>query len=84
MVVLHAEFAPAETQKSVRQAAVALFTIGHTALESGDMPPQDVLGLVQALTMPAKLQEVSALSPHLTPRYAQMPEQHSRIDMLLA
>lgn len=56
---------------AVRQAALALFTIGHTALEGAVMPADDVLLLVQALTMPTKLHEVSAaLSPHITPRCA--------------
>ena len=55
----------------MRQAAVAIFTIGHTALEGGEMPPEDTLTLIQALTAPDKLQQVSAaLSPHITPRCA--------------
>ena len=54
---------------AVRQASVALFAAGHTALEGAVMPPEPVLVLIQALTMPTKLHEVSAaLSPHITPR----------------
>lgn len=61
----------AQLDRVVHQAAVALFTIGTAALESGELPADDVIMLVQALTTPAKLQEVSAaLSPHLTPRCA--------------
>jgi hypothetical protein len=50
---------------------VAIFSVGHTSLEGSEMPPHDLLVLIQALTMPTKLQEASAaLSPHLTPRCA--------------
>ena len=59
---------------SVRGACVAIFTIGHAALETAALPPPAVLSLVQALTVPTKLAALSStLSPKLTPRCAHRP-----------
>jgi hypothetical protein len=64
-----AEFTRAEMNQAARQADLAIFTVGHTSLEGNEMPPKDVLMLIQALTMPTKLHAVSAaLSPHLASR----------------
>jgi hypothetical protein len=64
-----AGFKGAATSAAVHRACVATFTIGHAALEGEVMPEPPILSLVQALTLPTKLKQLSTtLSPKLTPK----------------
>jgi hypothetical protein len=52
----------------VGRAIRAVFTVGHLAMETCALPPDDVVTVVQVLTLPSKLEEHSAaLSPKLGP-----------------
>eukprot|EP00892_Ulva_mutabilis_P001643 jgi/Ulvmu1/1147/UM107_0021.1 len=49
-------------------AARALFTVGHLSLETAQVPPEDTVKAIQALTLPSHFeQHAAALSPKLTP-----------------